>query len=95
VLPLARFILGLPGDALLLRVAWTEGRDFRTKPTDDLVSLANGSALRSHFGIFEVWSKMLSSEDGLNVISTLPAVTGGLRAAADSGVLVFDIPGHN
>jgi hypothetical protein len=29
---------GLPGDALLLRVASIEGRDFRMKRADDLVS---------------------------------------------------------
>jgi hypothetical protein len=37
-------ILGLPDDALLLRVAWMERHDFRTKRTD-LVSLANSSVM--------------------------------------------------
>jgi hypothetical protein len=34
-------ILGLPGDALLLRVAWMAKHDFRTKRTAHFVSLAN------------------------------------------------------
>ena len=38
-------ILGLPGEALLLRVAWMERHDFRTKPTEDLVSPANSSVM--------------------------------------------------
>jgi flagellar motor switch protein FliM len=42
---LCLIILGVPGDALLLRVAWMERHDFRTKRTDDLVSLANSSVV--------------------------------------------------
>src|SRR5208282_4286673 len=39
-----RFILGLPGGALLLRVEWIERHDFRTRRAAHFVSLANSSA---------------------------------------------------
>src|SRR5208282_3349170 len=42
-------ILGLPGDALLPRVAQMERHDFRTKRTAHFVSLANGSAMSFSF----------------------------------------------
>ena len=54
-------ILGLPGDALLLRVAWMERHDFRAKRTAHFVSLANGSTMSFSFREFYVRSKMLSS----------------------------------
>jgi hypothetical protein len=37
-------ILRVPGNALLLRVAWIERHDFRTKRTEGSVSFENGSA---------------------------------------------------
>jgi hypothetical protein len=61
VLPFVLIILGLPGDALLLRVAWMERVDFRAKPIADLVSFANSSAITFSFQDVEVWSIKLSS----------------------------------
>jgi len=52
VLPLAGSSFGLPGGALRLRVAWMEGRDFRTKRSAQFVSLANGSAMTFSFPEF-------------------------------------------
>jgi hypothetical protein len=45
VLPLAGSSLGLPGSALLLPVSWMERHDFRTKRTEDSVSLGNSSVM--------------------------------------------------
>jgi hypothetical protein len=36
-------ILRVPGNAVLLRVAWTVRHDFRSKRTENSVSLANRS----------------------------------------------------
>jgi len=52
----------VPGDALLLRVARIERRDFGTKRAEDSVLLANGFRQKlSHFEDVEVWSKTLNS----------------------------------
>jgi hypothetical protein len=92
VLPLARSSLACPVMLSLLRVAWMERHDFRTKRTAHFVSLANGSAMSFSFREFYVWSKMLSSrtEAGppvstlleVALLRTLPgARTGGLEFA--------------
>jgi hypothetical protein len=41
VFPFALMILRVPGNALLLRVAWTERHDFRAKRAEVSVSLAS------------------------------------------------------
>jgi hypothetical protein len=51
----------LPGDALLLRVAWMERHDFRAKRVEELVSLANSSAITFSSQEISVWSITLTT----------------------------------
>ena len=61
VRPFAWSSLGLPGDALLLRVAWMERRDCRTKRSASFVSFANSSAMTFSFRSSYVWSITLTT----------------------------------
>jgi len=58
---LCPIILGLPGDALLLRVAWIDRPDFGTRRADDSVSLAKSSARTFSLRQLKVWSKALTT----------------------------------
>jgi len=75
VIPLAGSSLGLPGGALLLRVAWMERRDFRTKRTEHSVSLGNSSVV--NFLISGLLSLVNNAQFDLNFLRVI-----GLRFKA-------------